>query len=189
MYSHSEDADLHDDDAVASGPNGQRTLWLCSCSDAEWLQSLTIWSATKPPHEVALIGKEGEEEGDSPLRSLSSRQRELDETNHCNCICNKRTRNQWTKQDLRRSVAKFHQHTNGFSDPVIAHKVWPMNSVQRVPAEVCADPHYTGPVWRPDTDLCRARWKDSTCAKTWKRCVSLRCLQILRQHWAMSYSL
>lgn len=36
------------------------------------------------------IDWEGWEEGDSSLRSLSSRHRELDETNQSNCICNKR---------------------------------------------------------------------------------------------------
>lgn len=52
-------------------------------------RSFAIWSATKTVARSA-IDWEGWKEGDSFLRSLSSRQRELDETNHSNCVYNKR---------------------------------------------------------------------------------------------------
>lgn len=48
-------------DAVYSArrTSGHYTLLSSSLSDAEWLQSYAIWGATKPLHEVALIGKDG----------------------------------------------------------------------------------------------------------------------------------
>lgn len=65
------------------------------------------------------IDWKGWEEGDSSLRSLSRRPRELDETNRSNCICNKRLGISGARTTRSTWLSIFHQHLNGFCDTEI----------------------------------------------------------------------